>query len=271
MSVTVPAAARPPSVSSELPAPGFTDLLRSEWTKIRTVRTTLLCLLSLITPVLGVATLIALDKEPPGPHPIAWVVNVSHFGLLVGQLAVVVFAVTAIGSEYGTGLIRTSLAAVPWRGRWLVAKALVVAVLTLVAGGLLSVAAFAVVHSTTPDVAGSVLEPGVIRAVLGSGLYLSGLAVLSLAVGALVRNTAGGIAAMFALIFVVPVIVAASPLIRLGRFLPVGSGPPSSGWAITQLGPMLGGLTPWAGFAVLCAWAGLAMAGAVHLLRVRDA
>ncbi|RAJ70384.1 ABC-2 family transporter [Streptomyces sp. Amel2xB2] len=271
MSVPASVAART-RYSSETPGPSFTDLVRSEWIKLRTVRTTLWCLLCLTAAVLGTAGLIAAKDAPPNTPGIAWVVSVSHFGFMPGQIAVIVLAITAVGSEYGTGLIHTSLATVPWRERWLAAKALVVALLALAAGAVLSVAAFALVYLTTPEVSGPVLHPSVLRAVPGPGLYLAGLAVLSLAVGALVRNTAGGIVVMLAFTFVVPNLVATTAsLAPMERFLPAGTTPPNAGMAITQVGPMLGGLSPWAGFGVLCAWAGAMLAGAAYLLRVRDA
>ncbi|WP_406404945.1 ABC transporter permease [Streptomyces sp. NBC_00879] len=222
--------------------------------------------------VLGVAALAALKARAQGPQRIDLLVNFSHAGFAVAQLAVVVLAATVIGSEYGTGSIRTSLAAVPWRVRWLAAKTVTVAGLVLVTGSALSIASFALVHLSVPEVSGSVRDPGVIRAVLGAGLYLSGLAVLSLAVTAALRSTVGGIVTVFALIFVLPGVVALSPLSGAERFLPGGLLPPNAGWSITQVDPsQLGGLPPWTGFAVLCAWAAAALAGAGYLLVRRDA
>jgi ABC-2 type transport system permease protein len=270
MSAPVSAPDLPPSGFRKPPGPGFADLLRMEWVKARTVPAARWCLLGLAAPVLGVAAMTGAEDRPD-TMPIAWVVGIPHHGFLTGQIAVIVFAVAAIGSEYSTGLIHTSLAAVPWRRRWLVAKALVVAGLVLVAGALLSGAAFTVVYLATPDVSGPVLHPTVIRAVAGSGLYLSGLAVLSLAVGALVRSTAGGLVLMLAATFIVPNVVAMTSLERVTPFLPAGNLPPGAGAAITQLEAMQGGLSPWAGFAVLCAWAVAALAGAAHMLHVRDA
>ncbi|WP_369394907.1 ABC transporter permease [Streptomyces sp. CG1] len=267
MSLTLPAHAHQSAT-----APRFTDLLRSEWIKLRTLRTTVWCLLATALTIVGAATLAAVKTHSQGPHTIAVTVNFSHLGLMVGQLSVIVLAVTAIGSEYGTGTIRVSLAATPWRTRWLAAKTVTVAALGLVTGTVLSIACFALVYLCTPHVSGSITTPGVIRAVLGVGLYLCALSVLSLAVGTVLRSTVGGIVAMFALVYVVPGVVALSPLRELERFLPAGITPPNAGWTIMQVDPdWLGGLPPWAGFAVLCTWAAAAMAGATYLLHTRDA
>ncbi|QHC23853.1 ABC transporter permease [Streptomyces sp. GS7] len=265
--VTAPAATRRGRPGEPL----FVNLIRSEWVKIRTVGVTAWCLLALTALAVGVAALVALKEQTPGRQSIEVLVSMSHLGLSVGQLAVVVLAATSIGTEYGTGMIRTSLTAVPRRVRWLVAKALVVGALALVTGALLSLISFAVGYASAPAVSGTFADPQVVRAVLGFGLYLGMLAVLSLAVTTIVRGTAGGIIVMFVLILVVPLLVSGSPVSRMERFLPVGMTPPNAGLAVTQVAPMLGGLPPWGGFAVLCAWTAAAMGAALWLLGRRDA
>lgn len=268
MSLPLPSHPHPNATAPS--APRFTDLLRSEWVKLRTVSTTLWCLVATVLAVVGAAALAAVKARSQSPHTIDVTVNFSHLGLPVGQLAVIVLAVTAIGSEYGTGTIRVTLTATPWRTRWLAAKTVTVAALGLVTGTVLSILCFALVYLCTPHT-GSV-TPGVVRAVLGVALYLCALSVLSLAVGAVLRSTVGGIVAMFALVYVVPGVVALSPLRELERFLPAGAMPHNAGWTIMQVDPeWLGGLSPLAGFAVLCTWAAAALAGAACLLHTRDA
>ncbi|WP_411121081.1 ABC transporter permease [Streptomyces sp. x-19] len=267
MSVTIPAATR----RGRPGEPVFANLIRSEWVKIRTVGVTAWCLSTLTALAVGVAVLVALKEQAQGRLSVQVLVSMSHLGLGFGQLAVVVLAATTIGSEYGTGMIRTSLVAVPRRARWLMAKALVVGALALVTGVLLSVLSFAVVYASAPGVSGTFADPQVVRAVLGAGLYLGVLAVLSLVVTTIVRGTTGGIIVMFVLIFVVPLLVSGSSVSRMERYLPVGMTPPNAGLAITQVGPMLGGLPPWGGFAVLCAWTAAATAVALSLLGRRDA
>ncbi|MER6047776.1 ABC transporter permease [Streptomyces sp. NPDC001793] len=256
--------------------PSFAHLVHSEWIKIRTVRSTLWCLLVLTAAVIGIGFLAVANRNAHadhlGPLPIGELVIRSHIGLSLGQLAVVVLAARSIGGEYGTGLISTSLTAVPWRKRWLAAKALVVAAVALVAGVLLSAAAFALLYAITPAVSGPVMHPEVVRAVLGGGPYLAGLALLAFAVATVTRSSVGGIVVVSAMSFVIPVMSMGVPgFDGLLRFLPSGLFPGNAGWAIMQPGPMLNGLSPWAGFAVLCAWVAAGMAVAAYLLDRRDA
>lgn len=256
--------------------PSFAHLVQSEWIKIRTVRSTMWCLLVLAVAVIGIGVLAVANRnahaDQLGPLAIGELVMRSHIGLSVGQLAVVVLAATSIGNEYGTGLISTSLTAVPWRKRWLAAKALVVAAVALVAGVLLSVAAFAVLYAITPAVSGPVMHPEVVRAVLGGGPYLAAVALLAFAVATMLRSSVGGIVVMSTMSFVIPIISMGVPgFDDLVRLLPSGLVPGNAGWAIMQPGPMLGGLAPWAGFAVLCAWVSVGMAVAAYLLDRRDA
>ncbi|MGY5124234.1 ABC transporter permease [Streptomyces nigrescens] len=266
MSVTVPDVTR----RGRPGEPVFFNLIRSEWVKARTVGVTAWCLLALTALAVGVAALIALKEQTQVPRSLPVLVNLSQLGLSIGQLAVVVLAATSIGSEYNSGMIRTSLVAVPRRARWLLAKAFVVGALALVTGMVLSVISFAIVYASVPADLGTFADPQVIRAVLGVGLYLGVLAVLSLAVTTIVRGTAGGVVVMFVLICVVPVLVPGSALSSMERFLPVGMLPPNAGLAITQVAPMFGGLAPWVGFAVLCAWTVAAMAAALYRLVRRD-
>ncbi|MFH0518665.1 ABC transporter permease [Streptomyces sp. M41] len=254
--------------------PAFHDLLRSEWIKIRTVRSTGWCLALFTLITIGIATLVALNRNADASTgsrvPVDGIVTGGTLGVAAGQLAIVVFAASAIGGEYGSGMIRTSLSAVPWRRRWLAAKALVVALTALAAGAVVNAVSFAVGCVVAPGVSGALMDPGVVRAVLGGGLYLSGLALLTLAVATVVRGTAGAVVTMSALIYVVPFLLLGSGFESVQRFLPVGLGPGSAGWAIMQPGPMLGGLAPWSGFAVLCAWAVVAMTGALYAVEKRD-
>ncbi|MFF9870022.1 ABC transporter permease [Streptomyces sp. NPDC013953] len=255
--------------------PSFGDLVRSEWIKLRTVGSTVWCLALFTLVTVGIAALVALDRNgdaaaPHAPVAIDRIVMHSTIGVAAGQLAFVVFAASAIGSEYGTGMIRTSLTAVPWRRRWLAAKALVVSAITLVTGAVVNVIAFTVGYALAPEVAGSPLDPGIVRTVLGGGLYLSALSLLAFAVATVARSTAGGIITMAAMIYVVPFFLLGPAFGGVQRFLPAGLGPGNAGWAIMQSGPMLDGLHPWTGFAVLCAWVVGCMGVAVCVVGERD-
>jgi ABC-2 type transport system permease protein len=232
-------AASPPAVPASGPAaragraPGarFAPLLLAEWTKLRSVRSTI------------------------------W--SVITF--------VVVAGVLTISSEYSTGTIRASLLAVPRRLPMLAAKGTVFALLVLVVSELVALGSFfagpAILRSHAPVALG---DPGVARAVVGEGLYLAVLGLFSMAIGALMRHTAGAVAMATGVAFVLPVIAS---------FLPGSWGqhvhdylPSVAGAMIAQAHQGAGQvLSPWQGFGILCAWTALLLAAAFYLLRRRDA
>ena len=133
--------------------------------------------------------------------------------MAIATLAIAVLGVLCISSEYSSGMIRASLIAVPKRGRLLAAKSLVFAVVTFVVGEVTSFAAFfvgqALISGHAPHAA--LGDPGVARAVVGAGLALTALAVLSVAAGTLLRHPAAAIACMIAVLFVLPGIAQALP------------------------------------------------------------
>ena len=166
----------------------FADVLRSEWVKFRSVRSTFWALT--VTVVLGIGLGAAISAAAAHGYAkssvsdkLSWdPTGISTSGLAIGSLAIAVLGVLYISSEYSSGMIRTSLIAVPKRGRVLAAKSLVYAVVTFVVGEILSFVAFflgqALISGHAPHAA--LGDPGVTRAVVGAGLYLTVLAVLSL-------------------------------------------------------------------------------------------
>jgi ABC-2 type transport system permease protein len=143
------------------------------------------------------ATMSAADRAMFDP------VGDSFTGLVFAQLAFGVLGVLAFSSEYGTGMIRTTLAATPRRGTLFTAKALVVGALTLVLGEVFAFGTFLLGQAAlaTAHLQVTLTSPGVLRAVSSAGLYLGVVALVGCGVGALLRHTAGGIAAMFGVIF----------------------------------------------------------------------
>jgi ABC-type transport system involved in multi-copper enzyme maturation permease subunit len=184
-------------------------VLVAEWLKLRSVRSTYATMLCALALGIGDAILntsaiahdwpamSAQDRMAFDP------VGAALDGLSFGVLAFGVLGVLAISTEYSTGLIRTTLTAVPRRGTVFAAKALVVAAVTLVLGELFAFLTFflgqAVLSSRHLDV--SLTGPGVLRAVSSAGLYLCVVAMVGFGLGALIRHSAGAIAAMFGLIF----------------------------------------------------------------------
>ncbi len=191
-------------------------MLLSEWTKLRSLRSTPLSLAAAFAiAVLGglfsatgrakdYPTWSAVDKAAFDP------VNLSFDGLAFAQLAFGVIGVLAISSEYTTGQIRTTFTATPHRRKVLLGKALVVGAVALAVGELLSLVTFLVAQLGLRSIHLNVAltDHAALRAVAGAGIYLTALTLLGLALGAIIRHTAGAISAIFGLVFVVPLVAA---------------------------------------------------------------
>ncbi len=255
----------------------FVDVLHSEWTKLRSVQSTFWALV--IAAVLGVGLGAAISAAAAHGYSTASIsdkltwdpTSISTAGLGIAQLAFAVLGVLYISSEYSTGMIRSSLTAVPKRGRVLLAKSLTYLVVALVAGEIISFVAFFLGQSLIKGHApyATLSDPGVARAVVGSGLYLAALAVLSVAVGALLRHSAAAIASMVALLFVLPGIVQALP--DSWRHPVSEYWPTLAGSQITNVYHSAHTLQPWPGFGVMCAFVVVVYVIALLLLERRDA
>jgi ABC-2 type transport system permease protein len=255
----------------------FGDVVCSEWVKLRSVRSTFWAVT--VTVVLGIALGAVIsavaahgysrfsvsEKQSWDPT------GVSQSGMVIAQLAIVVLGVLCISSEYSSGMIRTSLIAVPKRGRVLAAKALVFAAVTFVVGQVTCFAAFfvgqAFISGHAPHAA--LGDPGVARAVAAGGLYLAALAVLSVAAGALLRHPAAAITCMIAILFVLPAIAQALPdswRNPVNEFWPT-----QAGSQLTSVYHSAHTLQPWPGFGVMCLFVAIVYAIAWTLLDRRDA
>jgi ABC-2 type transport system permease protein len=279
--VTAAAPARPAPVP---PAPagrgGFGHVLLSEWTKIRSVRSTVWSLILLVVLTLGITVLItaitsaqwdqigAASREQIRLDPTSGILGA---GLQFGQLTIIVLGVLVITSEYSTGVIRASLLAVPRRLPMLAAKGIVFAAVALVIGEIVMFASFfigeAILHSHVPVSLGS---PHVTRAVVGGGLYLAVLGLFALAIGALVRHTAGAITGVIAFVIVLEPLSALIPGTwgdHVHDYLPT-----VAGRLVIQTAQASGQvLSAWQGFGVFCLWTTVLLAVAGILLVRRDA
>jgi ABC-2 type transport system permease protein len=256
---------------------GFGRLLRSEWTKIWSVRSTAWSLAILVIGGIGLSTLIAgvmaahWNTLSAADRQAVTVKGVFGPGLDFAQLPLCVLGVLVITSEYTTGMIRSSLLAVPRRTPLLAAKATVFAVIAFAAGELLAFVsvpiAQAMIGSRVPESPG---DPATLRAAFGVGLYLAVLGLFSFAVGVMARHTAAAITAII-VIFVV--------FGDLSQLLPGTVGrhinaymPANAGILVTYARQQAAGLlAPWQGFGVLCLWTALLLAAAGFLLARRDA
>jgi ABC-2 type transport system permease protein len=259
---------------------GLRDVLHAEWTKVRTAPGPVWLLLGgvALTIALGAAT--AAATRCPAVGCAGDPVKISFTGVQFGQAVVAIVAVLAISTEYSNGMIRTTLTAIPRRAAVLAAKAAVVAGLVLTAGTaavlgsllagrlILPGHGFTAAHGFAPL---SVTQGAVLRATVGSVLYLALVALLSLGIAAAVRDSAVAIGAVLALLYLFPIVAAVVPDRRLA-------------WHLLQAAPMMAGLdvqatigvsglplAPWQGLGVLAAWAAGALLLGGFLLRFRDA
>lgn len=252
-------------------------VIRSEWTKLRSLRSTVYSLLAAFLMVVGLGILISvaraahIEQESPVDRLTFDPTLTSLSGTFLAQLAIGVLGVMLMTGEYATGMNRATFAAVPRRLPVLWAKAIVFAAVAL---ALMIIAAFIAYLGGQAAFSGkhlqsSLSDPGVTRAVIGAALYLTVVGLLGLALGALLRNTAGAIATLFGLLLVLPLIVHFLPESwsrHIDRYLPS-----SAGQSVFQVVHDGNSLSPWAGFGVFCAYTVVAMAAAAVLLLRRDA
>jgi ABC-2 type transport system permease protein len=252
-------------------------VILSEYTKFRSLRSTVFSMLAAVVFVVGLSVLVpsvVVAHWPPDRPGEALAFDPtarSLSGIFLAQLAIGVLGVLLISGEYATGMIRASFAAVPARLPVLWAKAAVFATVTLVLMVPSVLGAFLIGQSilTSKHLQANLSDPGVVRAVIGAALYLTVVGLLGIGLGALLRNTAAGISTLFGLLFVLPIIV---------RFLPSSWADPiskylpsSAGEAITHVHPNPAMLAPWNGFGLFCAYALVVLIAAAISLRRRDA
>jgi len=256
------------------PVADLVDVLRSEFCKLRTVRSTFWTLGLAVVSNVVLAALAAIVLPPhlsAADKARLDSVRVSLAGLHLSQLAFGVLGVLVITSEYGTGMIRASLAAVPRRRQLLTAKTLVFATTALIVGTFGCLAGyFAFQASLSEDILRTSLgDPGVLRAVLGGGLYLTVLGLLGFGLGAVLRSSAGAIATLFGLLFVQSILAGILPQSwrdTIAPYLPMNAGD-----AIYSLHRETPGLGAWAGFGVFCLYAATALVVGFLLITRRDA
>ncbi len=275
--------AAPPYLRRPRPAPPSTIRLfragvRAEWTKLRTVRSTMWSLLVTVVIVVGLGALFCAarvsrwDRLDPGELRNFDPAGFSLNGIFLAQLAIGVLGVLVMSSEYATGQIRATLGAIPQRGLVLTAKALVFGAVTLVAGLVACVGAFGIGQAifTAKHAGVSLGDPGVTRAVFGGALYLGAVGLLGLGLAAVLRRTAGAIATLVGLLLVLPILVNFLPSPwndDIAKYLPGEAG--GSIFHVVQRSSTA--LSPWPGFAVLCAWAAAALVLGGILLDRKDA
>lgn len=253
----------------------FTASTRSEWTKLRSVRSTMWTLLATVGLAIGFGALIGAsqmsswDNLDPAERLRFDPTSFSLSGLFLAQLAVGVLGVIVVTSEYATGQIRATFGATPQRLTVLAAKATTFVGVVLATGLVTSFSAFFVGQAiyASKGLDASIGDPGVLRAVVGGALYLTGIGLLGVGVGSLLRRTAGATSALVALLFIVPLVAGFLPSSfqeTIGKYLPA-----QAGMAMFNVIPDPMALDPWTGFAVLLTYGTttLAIGGAVLVRR----
>ena len=256
-------------------------LMHAEWTKIRSVQSTVWSLIAFVVVAIGFSALIAIvisnTWNSPGNHPnhakllADPTAVIFGAGLGLGQLAICVLGVIVISSEYTSGAIRSSLLAVPHRIPWLGAKGAVFAALVFVVSAItIFVTFFLTTAILRSHVSISLGQPGVAKAVIGGILYLTVLGLFAMSIGGLIRHTAGGIAIVIALVIVIPPLVSLIPGTIANHVH--GYLPTVAGELVAQTSQQSGDvLSGWQGFGVFCAWTALLLAICGWLLVRRDA
>ena len=250
-------------------------VVHSEWTKLRSQPSTAWSLLSAVALIVGFGVLYSLVRVTRPPRTAADMASfdptaISLAGVQLAQIAVAVLGVLLITSEYATGMIRTSMVAVPRRLPVLWGKAIVFVLTAPVLFVPAVFVTFLVSQSllSREQLDTSLDQPGVARAVLGSALYLIAVGLLGLGLGALLRNTAGAIASLFGVLFGLQLVVGFLPATladRIARYLPT-----PAGVAVSNVRPDPASLGPWAGFGLFCLYTAIVLGLAAWLLRRRD-
>lgn len=266
-------------------------VLKSEWIKVTTVPSTVILLAITVVVMVGLAalaawqTVVVLDMISQASSPeeamafgdpqvyLDIVPEIPASGLFFGQLLIASLAVVLIASEWGTGMIRSTFTAVPKRIPALLAKNLIVALVSFVIGAGAAFVSFLVVQPIldSENLTLTLSDDGVLASILNTGTCLALIAVFSMAIGTLLRNTAGGVVTAIGMIFVLPMVVSivqgiADWIPDAARFLPSNAGS-----QLVLAGPAAeGDLTQLQGGLVLAAWAVVLLVISLIVTKRRD-
>jgi ABC-2 type transport system permease protein len=246
-------------------------VVRSEWIKLVTLRSTLITFAFAVAAMVGISVLVSWSTVDnwatmsPADRQSLAVEEIVLVGHYLAQLAIGVVAVMAITGEYATGMIRATLAAVPRRLPVLWSKLAIFAAVTF---ALMLVASFAAFFAGTAVLAEHwdfhLSDPGVLRSIFGVAIALTLICLLGSALGFILRNTAGAISTLFFILMVLPV---------LGDFLPAVAKYLPTGAIYSLVVARIEGdmLQPLPALLLLCAYVGAAIAGAAFMLMRKDA
>lgn len=290
MSTTTPPAPSRRTARTDGSGVNFARVMRSEWIKVTTLPSTVILLSVTLVVMVGLAALVAWSwamtaemlADDPSMGPAmgvgtgmdlqAMVYDTPASGVLFGQLLIAALAVVLVASEYSTGMIRSTMVAVPTRTPAMLGKAIIIGVVAFVIG---VVGAFASYLISQPLLAPENLEfgldaPWVLPSIINTGTLLAAIAVMGVATGSLLRSTAGGVVTIIGVLFVLPVIVQlisglADWIPDAARFLPSNAGTQLVATNIAD-----GALNQLEGGLVLGGWAVLLLIVALIVNKRRD-
>ncbi|WP_030235840.1 ABC transporter permease subunit [Streptomyces sp. NRRL S-350] len=252
----------------------FPAILRSEWTKISSVRSTVWTLALTFVVTVGIGALLSLltnnnfaefRRNDQSPFDAT---GTAFSGIMLGELAIIVFGVLAIGNEYSTGMIRVTLAAVPQRGTLLTGKAAVLGAMALGVSVVTAFVTFFVGQALLGSHSTGLGEPHVLRAVFGAALYLTMLCLFSAGVTTMLHNQTLALGVLVPFFFLLSPILSAVPKVKtLAHYFPDYAGSRML-LVYEQHGQPYG---PWPGFLICLAWTAAALAGGALVLKKRDA
>lgn len=259
----------------------FPRVVRSEWIKLRSLRSTFWTLIAVVVIVVGLAALLsavvpkasALGAQVPPSQLADFVTNTATSGLMFAQLVVAVLGVLVISGEFSTGMIRSSFAAVPRRFPVLAAKAIVLFLTSFIVG-LVSIAiswAIAVPVLTGKGYKGDLFTQDTLWAILGAALYLGLVSVFALGVGTIVKSSAGGIATALGVLFLLPILANVFGGLMNQKWVIDAAHYLISNAGTGMSGGTNGTLEPWANVVTVFVWAAVSFVLGAILLQRRDA
>jgi ABC-type transport system involved in multi-copper enzyme maturation permease subunit len=271
-----------PDASDRQPQPApvrqLRRLLAAEWTKLMSVRSTMLALVVTggmcvgFAVLLGIGTLTRWDRMSAEEHAAFQPATFSVSGVFFAQLVVGSLGVLAVSAEYSSGTIRATLSAAPQRLLGYLAKILVFAAVALVASLVTTFASFLAGQYilSTKGIGTTLAEPEIPRVVFGAALFLLAVGLLGLGLGAALRHTAGAVSTLFGLMLVLPILSNFLPSDwqeNIDKWLPL-----RAGMAVMQQHPQGPAFfSPWVGLAVLFGYAAIALVAGAVVLQRRDA
>ncbi|MBT1004227.1 ABC transporter permease [Paenarthrobacter sp. DKR-5] len=264
------------------PGLAFHRVLNSEWIKFRTLRSTLILLAGTVLVMVGLSALSgwgigqALRDAAVNPRAGAalsqpdLLTSIPTSGVGLAQLIIGSLGVLTIASEFSTGMIRSTFAAVPTRLPAFVAKAVVLTAVAYVVATASALLSYLVAKPILAQYSQtlSLDQAGVLQGILLSGVYVAAVALMGMALGAITRNSAGGIMSLVGLFFVAPIalqIIPGDVVKTLNKYSPSGAGS-----RLLQHTTLADQLEPWQGGLVLAAWTVALLAAAAALLKRRD-